>query len=70
MVKPADKKAVALYITQHHLLSQRRACLLAQIPTCSLRYRSRREDPATLRERLKALAACARYAQKLCMSEK
>lgn len=57
MVKPADKRAVALYMAQYHQLSQRRACLLAQIPTCSLRYHSRREDQATLRARLTALAA-------------
>lgn len=56
MVRPADKKAVALYIAQQHCLSQRRACLLSQIPTCSLRYQSRREDQAALRERLKELA--------------
>lgn len=56
MVKPADKKAVALYIAQQHQFSQRRACKLARIPTCSLRYQSRRQDQAALRERLKELA--------------
>ncbi len=58
MVRPADKKGVALYIVQQHQLSQRRACNLAQIPTCSLRYRSRREDEAqvALRERIRELA--------------
>lgn len=56
MVTPAVKKEAALYITQHHQLSQRRACSLASIPTCSLRYQSRREDALALRERLKELA--------------
>ena len=56
MVRPADKKEVAFYITRHHQLSQRRACALTSIPTCSLRYRSRREDQVALRERLKELA--------------
>lgn len=55
MVKPAARKETAQYIVQHHQLSQRRACALAQIPTCSLRYRSCREDSA-VRKRLKELA--------------
>lgn len=56
MVTPAAKKEVALYVAHHHQLSQRRACELAAIPTCSLRYRSRRVDGLALRERLKELA--------------
>lgn len=50
------KKEVALYVAHHHQLSQRRACILANIPTCSLRYQSRRSDQVALRERLKELA--------------
>lgn len=56
MVTPVARKEVALYVAHHHQLSQRRACLLANIPTCSLRYRSRREDAWALRVRLKELA--------------
>jgi len=56
MVTPAAKKEAALYIAQFHQLSQRRACVLSNIPTCSLRYRSRRENQAALRERLKQMA--------------
>lgn len=56
MVTPVARKEVALYVAHHHQLSQRRACSLAQIPTCSLRYQSRREDALALRERLKELA--------------
>jgi putative transposase len=56
MVTPAARKEAALYIAQQHQLSQRRACSLTGIPTCSLRYQSRREDAAALRERLKELA--------------
>lgn len=55
MVKPAARKETAQYIVQHHHLSQRRACSLAQMPTCSLRYKSRRDDIG-VRERLKQLA--------------
>ena len=56
MVTPAVKKEAAFYIAQQHQLSQRRACGLTDIPTCSLRYRSRRADVLALRERLKELA--------------
>lgn len=37
-------------------LSQRRACLIIGLQRCSFRYRSRRKDDASVRERLKQLA--------------
>ena len=52
MVKPAAKKQVAGYLQDQHGLSQRRSASLVQMPTCSLRYRSRREDDDHLRNRL------------------
>lgn len=45
-----------MHLVQEHQFSQRRACALAELPTCSLRYQSRRQDDAPLRERLKQLA--------------
>ena len=56
MVTPAAKKQVAGYLQDQHGLSQRRSASLVQMPTCSLRYRSRREEDAPLRSRLKELA--------------
>ena len=56
MVTPAAKREVALCLVQERQLSQRRACNLAGIPPCSLRYQSRRQDDAPVRGRLKELA--------------
>ena len=44
------------HLIQEHQFSQRRACSLAGLPTCSLRYQSRRQDDTLVRGRLKALA--------------
>jgi putative transposase len=56
MVTPAARRKVAGYIQEKHGLSQRRSASLVDIPTCTLRYRSRRDDEKPIRERLKALA--------------
>ena len=56
MVKPAARRQVAGYLQEQHGLSQRRWARLVQVPTCSLRYCSRRGDDAPLRDRLKELA--------------
>lgn len=56
MVAPAAKREVAVHLVQEHQLSQRRACHLAGLPTCSLRYQSCRQDDVIVRGRLKELA--------------
>jgi putative transposase len=56
MVKPAVKQQAAQQMQATHGLSQRRACRLVGIPTCSLRYRSRRPADGALRQRLQELA--------------
>jgi len=56
MVAPAAKREAAVHLVQEYQLSQRRACSLTGIPTCSLRYQSRRQDDMPVRGRLKELA--------------
>jgi putative transposase len=56
MVAPAAKREVVVHLVQKHLFSQRRACDLVGMPTCSLRYRSRRQGDVAVRGRLKELA--------------
>lgn len=56
MVGPAAKREVAAHLLGAHQFSQRRACALVGMPTCSLRYRSRRPEDTLLRGRLKELA--------------
>ncbi len=56
MVAPAAKREVAAYLIRKRQLSQRRACGLAGMPTCSWRYQSRRKDDVGVRCRLKELA--------------
>lgn len=56
MVAPVAKREVAAHLIQKRQLSQRRACALAGIPTCSLRYQSRRHDDMKVRGRLTELA--------------
>jgi putative transposase len=56
MVTPAAQKEVVAHLLQEHPLSQRQACTLAGLPTCSWRYQSRRQDDALVRGRLKELA--------------
>ena len=56
MVRPATRKLVAGYLQEKHGLSQRRAAFLAKLPTCTLRYRSKRQDDVGTRVRMKELA--------------
>ncbi len=56
MVKPATKRQVAGYLQEHHRLSNRRACALVGVATCTTRYQSRRPDQTPVRTRLKELA--------------
>jgi putative transposase len=55
MVTPAVKKQAVQQMQEQHGLSQRRACALAALSTCSWRYQSRRQDDALVRGRLKEL---------------
>jgi len=55
-VKPAARKQMAQELRQRHGLSARRACGLIGIPTCSLRYCSRRGDNTAVRQRMRELA--------------
>lgn len=56
MVAPAAKREVVAHLLQEHPFSQRRACGLVGMPTCSWRYQSRRQDDGIVRGRLKELA--------------
>ena len=56
MSRPAAKHQAARQMQERHGLSQRRACGLAGVPPCSLRYKSRRPEDAVLRARLRELA--------------
>jgi putative transposase len=55
VVTPAVKRAAVAHLRQVHEMSERRAC---RVIGCvrMVRYRSRRIDDATLRERLRTLA--------------
>jgi putative transposase len=56
MSRPAAKHQAAQQMQERHGLSQRRACRLAGVPPCSVRYKSRRSEDASLRARLCELA--------------
>lgn len=56
MSRPAAKSQAVQQMQEQHGLSQRRACNLAGVPPCSVRYKSRRPDDAPVRARLRELA--------------
>lgn len=56
MVTPDARQDVVAYFQEHHQLSQRRACRLAQVPRATVRYQPRRPKQEALRLRLRALA--------------
>jgi putative transposase len=56
-VKPAQKRAVVRYFRAGFRVSERRACRVAGVARSSCRYRSRADDQAPLRLRLRDLAA-------------
>jgi len=61
-VKPAQKRAVVRYFRVGFKVSERRACRVAGVPRSTCRYRSRAQDQAPLRGRLRDLAgARVRY---------
>jgi putative transposase len=56
MVTPAVKREAVAHLKGAHEMSERRACRLLGCGRMSVRYRSRRPDDPSLRERLLALA--------------
>jgi putative transposase len=56
MVTPAVKREAAAHLKGAHGMSERRACKAIGCDRMTVRYRSRRGDNVTLRERLRALA--------------
>jgi putative transposase len=54
MVTPAVKREAVAHLRQAHEMSERRACLAIGCVRMTVRYRSRRTDDVTLRERLLA----------------
>ena len=57
-MRPAQRRAAVAYAQERFRFSQRRACRLVGAARSSVRYRSRRgDDDATLRTRLRELAA-------------
>lgn len=57
MVTPAARREAVAHVCATHDVSERRACSALSIDRSSVRYRRRRPDDATLRERIRALAA-------------
>jgi putative transposase len=56
VVKPAAKKAAALYLEEKHRFSERRACRLLKLSRTAKRHQSSRFDDPVLIERIKDLA--------------
>lgn len=56
MVEPAAKKAAATHLVQEHQMSERRACRLLGLHRATKRYRAKRQNGDTLRQRLGELA--------------
>src|SRR4051812_34067753 len=56
MVTPSAKREAVAHLKGTHEVSERRACRLINCDRMMVRYRSRRADDPSLRERLRALA--------------
>src|SRR5262249_27074201 len=56
MVTPAAKREAVAHLREAHGMGEQRACKATGCDRMTVRYRSRREDDAALRERLRALA--------------
>ncbi len=56
MVTPAVKREAVAHLKMEHEMSERRACRVIGCQRMTVRYRSRRPDDPTLRDRLRALA--------------
>ena len=57
MVTPAARREAVAHVVRQHGVSERRACLIVGAERSTVRYRSRRPDDASLRLRLRELAA-------------
>ena len=57
MVTPGAKRDAVAHASEHHGLSERRACNLVGVSRRVIRYRSSRPDDGPLRQRLRELAA-------------
>ena len=57
MVKPADRKPIAIHLIESHQFSERKACDLAGISRTGFRYKSKAVNDNSLRLRLKQLAS-------------
>ncbi|MDX2253475.1 MAG: IS3 family transposase [Nitrospira sp.] len=60
LVAPKAKRAVAQWSTERFGLSERRVCRLLELDRNTLRYRSRRQDDAVLRTRIREIAEAKR----------
>src|SRR3954447_21849469 len=56
MVEPAAKKAAVDHLVREHQMSERRACRLLDLHRATKRYRTKRQNGDTLRQRLGELA--------------
>lgn len=56
MVKPAERRRAAVWLTSEKDLSQRRACGLVGLYRSTYGYESRRREPTELKKRLKERA--------------
>lgn len=57
MVTPGAKRAAVAHLCEAHGVSQRRACTTLAIDRSTVRYVSRRDDDAVLREKIRSIAA-------------
>ena len=60
MVTPAARREAVVHLCDGHGVSQRRACRVIGTVRTSIRYRSRRPDDASIKARLRELAAVRR----------
>ncbi len=60
MVTPAARREAVAHLCDGHGVSQRRACRVIGVDRALIRYRSRRPDDASIRARLRKLAAVRR----------
>ena len=60
MVTPAARREAAAHLGQHYEVSQRRACKVIDADRSTVRYRGQRPDDASIRVRLRELAAIRR----------
>ena len=56
MVTPASRKPVVRYIMEHHGISERAACKLADVSRTAFRYQAKPSADNAAGERLKELA--------------